>query len=136
MTTVAKKQKFNKLDDTVEVLLGTMPVTLRMKMRYERLRSEIFNDDYLFEEPKFKKNFSPAPPPPPAVVEVPKEIPTRTKTFWTDERIAKLRELYPKMKAREVAEELGVTRVALYSAVSLFKCQKQIKTNYVHSKKF
>lgn len=53
MTTVAKKQKFNTLDSTVEVLLGTMPVTLRMKMRYERLRSEIFNDDYLFEGPKF-----------------------------------------------------------------------------------
>jgi hypothetical protein len=135
MTTVAKKQKFNTLDDTVEVLLGTMPVTLRMKMRYERLRSKIFNDDYLFEGPKFKKNFSPAPPPP-AVVEAPKERVKRTKTFWTNERIAKLRELYPKMKAREVAKELGVTRVALYSAVSLFKCQKQIKTNYVHSKKF
>jgi hypothetical protein len=74
--------------------------------------------------------------PPPAVVEAPKERVKRTKTFWTDERIAKLRELYPKMKAREVAKELGVTRVALYSAVSLFKCQKQIKTNYVHSKKF
>lgn len=135
MTTVAKKQKFNTLDDTVEVLLGTMPVTLRMKMRYERLRSEIFNDGYLFEEPKFKKNFSPAPPPS-AVVEAPKERAKRTKTFWTDDRIAKLRELYPKMKAREVAKELGVTRVALYSAVSLFKCQKQIKSNYVHSKKF
>ena len=135
MTTVAKKKKFNRLNDTVEVLLATMPVTLRMKMRYERLRSEIFNDDYLFEGPKFKKNFSPAPPPP-AVVEAPKERVKRTKTFWTDERIAKLRELYPKMKAREVAKELGVTRVALYSAVSLFKCQKQIKSNYVHSKKF
>ena len=112
-----------------------MPVTLSMKMRYERLRSEIFNDDYLFEEPKFLKKFSPAPPPA-AVVEAPKERAKRTKTFWTDERIAKLRELYPKMKAREVAKELGVTRVALYSAVSLFKCQKQIKSNYVHSKKF
>lgn len=134
MTTVAKKQKFNTLDSTVEVLLGTMPVTLSMKMRYERLRSEIFNDDYLFEESKFLKKFSPAPPPP-AVVEAPKRA-KRMKTFWTDERIAKLRELYPKMKAREVAKELGVTRVALYSAVSLFKCQKQIKTNYVHSKKF
>ena len=135
MKTVAKKQKFNTLDSTVEVLLGTMPVTLRMKMRYERLRSEIFNDDYLFEEPKFLKKFSPAPPPP-AVVEAPKERAKRTKTFWTEKRIAKLRELYPKKSAREVAEELGVTRVALYSAVSLFKCQKQIKTNYVHSKKF
>lgn len=135
MTNVAKKQKFNTLDSTVEVLLGTMPVTLSMKMRYERLRSEIFNDDYLFEEPKFLKKFSPAPPPA-AVVEAPKERAKRTKTFWTDERIAKLRELYPKMKAREVAKELGVTRVALYSAVSLFKCQKQIKSNYVHSKKF
>ena len=135
MTTVAKKKKFNRLNDTVEVLLATMPVTLRMKMRYERLRSEIFNDDYLFEGPKFKKNFSPAPPPP-AVVETPKERAKRTKTFWTDERIAKLRELYPKMKAREVAKELGVTRVALYSAASLFECQKQIKSNYVHSKKF
>jgi hypothetical protein len=135
MTIVAKKQKFNTLDDTVEVLLGTMPVTLRMKMRYERLRSEIFNDDYLFEGPKFKKKFSPAPPPP-AVVEAPKERAKRTKTFWTDERITKLRELNPKKSAREVAKELGVTRVALYSAVSLFKCQKQIKSNYVHSKKF
>lgn len=135
MTTVAKKQKFNTLDSTVEVLLGTMPVTLRMQKRFERLKRQIFNDDYLFEGPKFKKNFSPAPPPP-AVVEAPKERVKRTKTFWTDERIAKLRELYPKMKAREVAKELGVTRVALYSAVSLFKCQKQIKSNYVHSKKF
>ena len=135
MTTVAKKQKFNTLDSTVEVLLGTMPVTLRMQKRFERLKRQIFNDDYLFEGPKFKKNFSPAPPPP-AVVETPKERAKRTKTFWTDERIAKLRELYPKMKAREVAKELGVTRVALYSAVSLFKCQKQIKSNYVHSKKF
>lgn len=135
MTITAKKQKFNTLDSTVEVLLGTMPVTLRMQKRFERLKRQIFNDDYLFEEPKFKKKFSPAPPPP-AVVEAPKERAKRTKTFWTDERIAKLRELYPKMKAREVAKELGVTRVALYSAVSLFKCQKQIKTNYVHSKKF
>ncbi len=132
MTTVAKKKKFNTLDDTVEVLLGTMPVTLRMQYRFERLKRQIFNDDNLFEESIFKKNFSPAPPPP-AVVEAPKERTKRTKTFWTDERIAKLRELYPKMKAREVAKELGVTRVALYSAVSLFKCQKQIKTNYVHS---
>lgn len=64
MTTVAKKRKFNKLDDTVEVLLGTMPVTLRMQKRFERLKWQIFNDDYLFEEPKSKKNFSPAPPPP------------------------------------------------------------------------
>ena len=135
MTITVKKRKFNTLDDTVEVLLGTMPVTLRMKLRYERLRSEIFTDDYLFEEPKFLKKFSPAPPPP-AVVEAPKERAKRTKTFWTDDRIAKLRELYPKMKAREVAKELGVTQVALYSAVSLFKCQKQIKSNYVHSKKF
>lgn len=135
MTTVAKKQKFNTLDSTVEVLLGTMPVTLRMQKRFERLKRQIFNDDYLFEESKFLKKFSPAPPPP-AVVEAPKERVKRMKTFWTDERIAKLRELYPKMKAREVAKELGVTRVALYSAVSLFKCQKQIKTNYVHSKKF
>ena len=135
MTTVAKKQKFNTLDSTVEVLLGTMPVTLRMQKRFERLKRQIFNDDYLFEESKFLKKFSPAPPPP-AVVEAPKERAKRTKTFWTDERIAKLRELYPKMKAREVARELGVTRVALYSAVSLFKCQKQIKSNYVHSKKF
>ena len=135
MTTVVKKQKFNTLDSTVEVLLGTMPVTLRMQKRFERLKRQIFNDDYLFEEPKFKKKFSPAPPPP-AVVEAPQERAKRTKTFWTDERIAKLRELYPKMKAREVARELGVTRVALYSAVSLFKCQKQIKSNYVHSKKF
>ena len=135
MTTVVKKQKFNTLDSTVEVLLGTMPVTLRMQKRFERLKRQIFNDDYLFEEPKFLKKFSHAPPPP-AVVEAPKERAKRTKTFWTDERIAKLRELYPKMKAREVARELGVTRVALYSAVSLFKCQKQIKSNYVHSKKF
>ena len=135
MTTVAKKQKFNTLDSTVEVLLGTMPVTLRMQKRFERLKRQIFNDDYLFEESKFLKKFSPAPPPP-AVVEAPKERAKRMKTFWTDERIAKLRELYPKMKAREVAKELGVTRVALYSAVSLFKCQKQIKSNYVHSKKF
>lgn len=135
MTTVAKKRKFNTLDDVVEVLLGTMPVTLRMQKRFDRLKRQIFNDDYLIEEPKFKKKFSPAPPPP-AVVEAPKERAKRTKTFWTDERIAKLRELYPKMKAREVAKELGVTRVALYSAVSLFGCQKQIKSNYVHSKKF
>lgn len=135
MTTVAKKRKFNTLDDTVEVLLGIMPVTLRMQYRFERLKRQIFNDDNLVEDPKFKKKFSPAPPPP-AVVEAPKERTKRTKTFWTDERIAKLRELYPKMKAREVAKELGVTRVALYSAVSLFKCQKQIKSNYVHSKKF
>ena len=135
MTTVVKKQKFNTLDSTVEVLLGTMPVTLRMQKRFERLKRQIFNDDYLFEEPKFKKKFSPAPPPP-AVVEAPKERANRTKTFGTDERIAKVRELYPKKSAREVAKELGVTRVALYSAVSLFKCQKQIKTNYVHSKKF
>ena len=135
MTTVAKKRKFNTLDDVVEVLLGTMPVTLRMQKRFDRLKRQIFNDDYLIEEPKFKKKFSPAPPPP-AVVEAPKERAKRTKTFWTDERITKLRELYPKKSAREVAKELGVTRVALYSAVSLFKCQKQIKTNYVHSKKF
>lgn len=135
MTTVAKKRKFNTLDDTVEVLLGIMPVTLRMQKRFERLKRRIFNDDYLFEEPKSKKKFSPAPPAPPAVVEAPKERAKRTKTFWTDERIAKLRELYPKMKARDVAKELGVTRVALYSAASLFKCQKQIKSNYVHSKK-
>lgn len=134
MTTVAKKRKFNTLDDTVEILLGTMPVTLRMQKRFERLKRQIFKDDYLFEEPKSKKNFSPAPPPP-AVVEAPKERTRRTKTFWNDARIAKLRELYPKMKAREVAKELGVTRVALYSAASMFKCQKQIKSNYVHSKK-
>ena len=106
MTITAKKRKFNTLDDTVEVLLGTMPVTLRMQKRFERLKRQIFNDDYLFEEPKFLKKFSPAPPPP-AVVEAPKERAKRTKTFWTDERITKLRELYPKKSAREVAKRTG-----------------------------
>ena len=38
MTITAKKRKFNTLDDTVEVLLGTMPVTLRMQKRFERLK--------------------------------------------------------------------------------------------------